>query len=162
VRWVHGSQSFDAKVQTVGALVDRGMWPPDGTLEITQAVHENEHLMRELLNTKGGGFGLDGLRAGKGKRGEREIESEPSVYTNQAYINDMCDLILRAIEAKIKKLANGDYPEGTTLIVDCVLMTIFLPDEWEKLVVKVKTGLPSHNFFHIFLTASSARYFSVL
>jgi hypothetical protein len=162
VRWMHGNQAFDAKVKTIGALVDHGMWPSNGTLEVTQAVHENEHLLRELLNTKGGGFGLDGLSAGKGKRGEREILSEPTSYNNQSYINDMCAIVLKAIEAKIAKMKNGEYPEDTTLIVDCVLMTIFLPDEWEKLVLMVKANLSTRSFRQIFLTAGTYRYSAVI
>jgi len=162
VRWVYGNQSFDAKVEATGKMVDHGMWPSNGTLEITQAVHENEHLMRELLNTKGGGFGLDGLSRGKGRRGAREIESVATSYSNQSYINDMCSIVLKAIEAKVVKLANGDYPEGTTLIVDCSLTTIFLSNEWDKLIEMVRSALPTNRFDRIFLTAASGRYSATL
>jgi len=162
VRWMQGNQAFDAKMESTGALVDHGMWPSSGTLEVTQAVHPNEHLMRELLNAKGGGFGLDGLSAGQGKRGEREIQSVPTSYSNQSYIDDMCSLILKAIEAKIKKLKNGDYPEETVLIVDCVLMTIFLPGEWDQLVAMVKVNISARGFRQIFLTAETCRYSAVI
>lgn len=162
VRWVYGNQTFDAKVETTGKMVENGMWPPSGTLEITQAVHKNEYLMRELLNSKGGGFGLDGLTPGKGRRGAREIESVPTSYTNQSYINDMRDIVLKAIEAKVVKLANGDYPEDTTLIVDCSLTTVFLSNEWEKLIELVRSSLPTHGFDRIFLTAASGRYSATL
>lgn len=162
VRWVHGNQPFDAKVETTGKMVDHGMWPSNGTLEITQAVHENEHLMREVLNTKGGGFGLDGLSAGKGKRGAREIESVATSYTNQSYINDMSAIILKAIDAKVAKLEKGDYPEDTTLIVDCSLTTIFLSNEWERLIEMVRAASPTNKFNQIFLTAASGRYTATL
>lgn len=162
VRWLDGNQSFDAKIQTSGRLVDHGAWPPSGTLEVTQAVHANEHLMRELLNAKGGGFGLDGLRAGKGKRGARDIESIPVSYTNQSYIGDMAAIILKAIEAKTHKLARGHYPDDTTLIVDCTLNTIFLRDEWERLIKLVRTTLSRTGFVRIFITADSGTYFETL
>jgi hypothetical protein len=162
VRWVYGNQSFDAKVETTGFMVDHGMWPSHGTLEITQAVHKNEYLMRELLNTKGGGFGLNGIKPGKGSRGAREIDSQPTSYTNQSYIGEMCDIILEAIRSKIIKLENGNYPRDTTLIVDCSLTTIFLPSEWEKLMTMVRGDLPSNDFVRIFLTASSGGYFASL
>jgi hypothetical protein len=162
VRWVDGEQSFDAKVETTGEMVNHGMWPSKGTLEVTQAVHENEHLMSELLNTKGGGFGLDGLKPGKGKRGAREIESKPTSYRNQSYIDDMCAIVLKAIAAKVVKLENGDYPEDTTLIVDCELTTIFLPSEWEKLLAMVRADLSPNGFVRIFVTANSGGYFATL
>jgi hypothetical protein len=162
VRWVDGAQPFDAKVETTGAMVDHGMWPKHGTLEVTQAVHKNEYLMRELLITKGGGFGLDGISVSKTKSGEREIKSEPVCYTNQSYIDDMCLIIRNAISAKVAKLSNGDYPDDTTLIVDCSLMTLFLQSEWDTLISKVKKDLPPHEFVRIFLTSSSGGYFTTL
>jgi hypothetical protein len=162
VRWVDGGQSFDAKVVTTGAMVDHGAWPSEGTLEVTQAVHENDHLMRELLNTEGGGFGLDGLKLIKGKGGVRAVESEPTCYSNQSYIDSMCTIVLNAIAPKIAKLEKGDYPADTTLIVNCTLMTVFLPSEWEKLVDMVRGKLPSNGFVRIFATANSGGYFATL
>lgn len=163
VLWMHGNQSYDAKVSTAGFLVDHGMWPPLGTLEITQAVHHNEHLMRErLASTDQGGFGLDGLTVGKGKRGARKIDSQPTVYTNQSYIGEMCAIIISAVKAKIIKLENGVYPSDTTLIVDCTLMTIFMVSEWTKLVRMVEAALPANDFARIFLTANSGSYFATL
>ena len=159
VRWMNGNQAYDAKVEASGRMVDHEMWPHHGTLEITQAVHKNEYLMRELLNSEGGGFGLDGISARKGKRGARKIDSEPTSHTNQSYIADMCIIILDAIKPKIAKLEKGDYPADTTLIVDCSLTTIFLQDEWDRLVKMVKKDLPSNEFVRVCLVAHSAGYF---
>lgn len=69
VRWIDGNQSFDAKMEAKGNMVNQGDWPSSGTLEVTRAVHKNEHLMRELLNSKGGGFGWMGSRQER----EREV-----------------------------------------------------------------------------------------
>lgn len=162
VRWVNGNQSFDAKIEARGLMIDHLMWPQISTIEVTQAMHANEHLMRELLNTKGGGFGLDGLTPGKGKRNSRQIESVPTSYTNQSYIADMCTIIFGAIQAKIVKLEDGDYPEGTTLIVDCSLTTVFLPAEWEQLIEMLTRIVPKNNFERIFLIADSGRYSTTL
>lgn len=98
---------------------------------------------------------MDGIKAGKGKRGMREVESEATVYTNQSYIPDMAVIILNAITAKILKLQNGDYPENTTLIVDCALNTIYLKDEWDRLIDLVREKVPANSFSRIFLTADS-------
>lgn len=159
VCWVHGSQSFDAKVHSTGFLVDHGMWPAQGTLEVTQAVHGNEHLMREMLaSTDRGGFGLNGLTKGEGKNGFRTIHSEPTSYTNRSYIGEMSTLIVDAIKAKLSKLEKGVYPGDTTLIVDCVLMTVFLPEEWDELVKIVQRDISPNTFVRIFLTANSGLY----
>jgi hypothetical protein len=162
VRWVCGTQSFDAKARATGLMVENGMWPHETTLEITQALHKNEHLMRELLNSKGGGFGMDGIEAGKGKRGVREIKSEPTSYSAFSFIDDMCEIILKAVEAKTSKLEAGVYPNDTTLIVDCSLITVFLADEWDKLIRMVRARLPHTGFARIFLTASSGHFVATL
>ena len=162
VRWVYGNQSFDAKMEAKGFMVENEMWPARGTLEITQAVHRNEHLMRELLNSKGGGFSLNGLEAGKGKPGSREITSECLSYDNHSYIDEMCVIILSAINAKIVKLESGDYPGDTTLIVGCSLTNVFYPSEWTKLVAMVKKSLPSNRFVRIFLVSDVGNYFAEL
>lgn len=162
VRWMHGSQHFDAKVQSTGTAVDRGWWPSEGTLEVTQAVHVNEHLSRELLNADGACFGLDGITRVKDTAGKRRIESKPTAYHNESYIFDMCSIILKAIAPKVSKMADGHYPADTTLIVDCALITIFAPHEWEKLVSMVRDSLPSHGFKRIFLTATSEMYYATL
>lgn len=162
VRWIYGSQSLDAKIESSGAAVDHGMWPARSTLEITQAVHENEYLMRELLNSKGGGFGLDGITKGAGKRGAREIFSEPMAYSNQSYIGEMAEIVLKSIGSKVAKAAQGKYPDDTTLIVDCSLTTIFLRSEWEALLETVRSRLPVHSFVQIFLTAASGKYSATL
>lgn len=162
VRWLYGNQPYDAKLESKGEMVIQGAWPSSGTLEVTQAVHENEHLMRELLNSKGGGFGLNGISHGKGKRGARDIESVATVYNNQNYIDDMCEIVLKAIQAKILKLAKGDYPEDTTLVVYCSLITVFDSIEWGKLVGMIRLRLPKNEFKCIFLTGASGHYSAII
>ena len=82
IRWVRGSQPFDAKVETHGGRVDHGMWPAQGTLEVTTAQHPNEYLMLERLNSEGGAFGLDGLKRVKGPAGAKSVESVPTVHSH--------------------------------------------------------------------------------
>lgn len=157
VRWLDDNQPYDAKVEFWGAQVDLGLWPESGTLEVTQAVHHNAYLMRELLDTQGGAFGLEGIRMSK-ESGIRTVTTEPTSYTNHSYIEDMCHIILTAIKPKAEKLAKGRYPSDTTLIVDCDLVILFFPDDWAQLIAKVKSQLPPHQFVRIFLTAQSEGY----
>lgn len=162
VCWVYGNQSFDAKMEAKGDNVENGLWPSQGTLEVTQAAHADEDLLRELLINEGGGFSLNGLQAGSGKRSSRKITSECLSYSNYSYIDEMCAIIIKAINAKIAKLEQGDYPADTTLIVDCSLTILLAPSEWADLVVKVKTCLMANNFVKIFLTADSGTHYAVL
>ena len=60
VRWMDGSQPFDAQIEQRGAYVSENHYPSVGHLEVTCAMHPNEYLSRELLDTKGSAFGLEG------------------------------------------------------------------------------------------------------
>lgn len=163
VRWVDGNQAYDAQVRVFGAVVQAGGWPMNGHLEVTQALHAKEHLMRELLRREGGGFSIDGLSVGKDEDGNRKIESVVTSYSNQSYIDDFAAILLNAIQAKVDKMAEGKYPSDTTLIVDCTLHTVFLRDEWDKLIEIVKARVPrSHGFIRIAVYANSSEHAAVL
>lgn len=154
VRWMRGSQSFDAKVEAHGGRVDHRAWPAQGTLEVTTALHPNEHLMRELLNTEGGGFGLDGLSRIKGPGGTKSVASVPTSYANLSFIDTMAGIVVSAIRAKMAKT----YPADTTLIVNIELNTVYLPNEWERLLHLVREERLEHGFRHVFLSAEAGLY----
>ncbi len=158
VRWMRGNQPFDAKVETKGAMVDNNAWPASGTLEVTVAQHPNEYLMREILTSQGGAGSLDGLKRVKGPNGEKSIESTFTSYSNQSYIYGMATIVLDAIRAKAAK----NYPDDTTLIVEVELNTVYLRNEWEKLIDLVRADRPSHTFLQVFLTADRGGYTAVL
>jgi hypothetical protein len=52
---------------------------------------------------------------------------------------------------QIAKKAGISYPAETTLIVQCSLNCLYMPDEWNLLVEKVRAGLPDHRFREIFM-----------
>jgi hypothetical protein len=116
--WLTGKQ-FDAKVEAKGGVVDAGGWPSTGTLEVTQAAHKNEYLMRERLQADGYAFSLSGLSRSINPDGQKTVESVPVGFSNQSYIDEFSSIMLDAIKAKISKT----YPANTTLIVDCTLYT---------------------------------------
>lgn len=153
VCWVTGKQ-YDAKVTALGGVVDAGAWPAAGTLEVTQAVHPNEYLMRERLQVEGHAFGLSGLSRTIGADGKRSVESVPTGFSNQSYIDEFTTILLDAINAKISK----NYPEDTTLIVDCTLNTVYHRHEWDELVRRVGEALPQHEFVRIFVCAGAAGF----
>jgi hypothetical protein len=154
IRWVRGNQPFDAKVETRGSRVDHGMWPAQGTLEVTTAQHPNAYLMRERLNSGDGAFGFDGLRRVRGPAGAKSVVSVPTVQSNLGTINAMADLIRGSIQAK----AASGYPPDTTLIVNLELNGLYLTEEWLQLVQLLREECPSHRFLDVFLCAGPGLY----
>jgi hypothetical protein len=144
VNWVNGSQQFDAQIHQSGGYIEQGRDPADAFLEVTCVMHPNDYLSRELLDNGGVAFGVEGISRVKKTR---EILSEPILRTNMDFIDSYCPLVL----SQIAKKARIGYPEETTLIVQCSLNTLYMPDEWETLVAKVRTGLPNHSFREIFM-----------
>jgi hypothetical protein len=101
VRWLSGSQQHDAVLWSSGGLVEHGAAPRKVFLEVTTAVHENDHLARRLLQERGGSFGVKGISRDK-KTGA--IVSEPYVFSNGENARDLADQILERLKNK------GDKP----------------------------------------------------
>jgi hypothetical protein len=158
IRWMNGSQTYDARVETAGAFVDNTGWPASSALEITGAVHPSDHLMRELLNSGGPVFGLEGIKKIKDQKGKARIVSEPTFSTNRSYIDTFKLIVLKAIGAKAAKT----YPQYTTLIVDCSLNTVYMREDWEDLVGRVRKELPVHEFAEIFMSAGTRGFCATL
>ncbi|MCX7168264.1 MAG: hypothetical protein NTV11_18595 [Rhodocyclales bacterium] len=150
VRWVDGSQQFDAEVVQAGAYVQKGYFPASAHLEATCVMHPNDYLSRELLDTTGGAFGLDGIRRLK----SGQIESKPVVRLNREFIQSYSKLVLK----QIGKKAGIKYPPETTLIVQCSLNTLYMPEEWEALIASVRNGQPGHQFREIFMYDTVTEY----
>jgi hypothetical protein len=144
LRWLSGDQQYDAEVLQSGDYVDLGRYPANGYIEVTGVMHPNDYLMRELLDTDGRAFGIEGVKRIK-KTGE--IKSIPVVRRNWEFIDSFSALVLDGITRKVNK----NYPPNTTLIVHCSLNTVYTPDEWEELMNKIRTALPCHKFREIFV-----------
>lgn len=144
VKWIDGNQSFDAEVHQRGAYVEHGQLPEKGHLEVTCVMHQSDYLIRELLDSGAAAFGVEGVRRDKKTR---KVQSEPVVRSNLDFIDSYCPLLLNQI-AKKSAIA---YPTETTLIAQCSLNTLYMPDEWELLMDKVRAGIPDHGFREIFM-----------
>jgi len=155
VRWKDGTQNFDARMLSAGALVDRGLAPKALYIEVTTAVHENDHIVRCILHKTGGVFGPKGI---KKDPHTREYVSQPYVYDNGEHSEDLADKILERIRAKNKI----KYPDNTALIIQCFLDTIFFEDEWENAINKVRDGDVQHTFHEIFVFDSNHHYAATL
>ncbi len=141
-----GNQGFDARVVQRGSYVCENYFPADSYIEVTCAVHENDHLMRERLETEGGAFGMEGLRRVK-IEGVRSVVSEVVGYTNQGFIDKFMGITIQAIENKRSK----SYPDNTTLIVQCRLNTLYLRHEWELLIARLSESVKVAPFREIYL-----------
>lgn len=61
VKWIDGNQQFDAETSQRGARVDNGFEPVAGYLEVTSAMYQNDHLVRELMDKGEPAFGVEGV-----------------------------------------------------------------------------------------------------
>lgn len=143
VCWIDGSQQFDAELLQEGDYVTNNYCPSQVYLEVTSAVHPKEHMMRELLDTKGGAFGLDGINRLK----NGDIESLPVSYTNGDFIERDCRIVLKELYKKSGK----KYPENTILIIQATLSMLYSEKEWVELIRIVGNSIPSNQFREIYI-----------
>ena len=156
VRWLSGSQPYDAILLLSGVFVEKGYTPKKLVIEVTTSVHKNEHLARELLHKQGHAFGVKGISRDKKSRA---IVSTPHVTTNDERETDLATQIIDRIESKSKK---GYTPE-TVLVVYCVLNGVTLQDEWGDAVKRVAQADVHHAFKEVFLIdTGSASYSATL
>lgn len=143
VRWLSGSQPYDAVLWSSGSLVEHGDAPRRVLVEITRAVHRNDSDSRRLLDQRGGSFGVRGIR-----REGKEIVSKPYVFSGGENANDLAKLILVSLNRK----ANKPYPPSTVLVVDCVpTCSILFEEEWKDAIERVKLAKPRIPFREVFL-----------
>jgi len=151
VRWIDGKQNYDARLLSAGVLVEKRLAPKGQYVEVTTAVHENDHISRRLMNEQGHTFGVKGIQ--KDPRTGKYV-SRPHAYTNHEGSEDLAKKILERIKAKNKI----EYPTHTTLIIQCFLDTLFWESEWEYAIQMVKCSGVVYRFQEIFLFDSNHHY----
>jgi hypothetical protein len=139
VCWIDGNQSYDAEICQKGSYVDYGFYPPKTYLEITSAMHKNEHWTWKL----DGAFAPEEISRNK----NGEISSEPVIFTNQEHVEIFAPIVIN----QISKKTDIPYPEHTSLVVQCYLNSLYTKDDWELLVKLVSHELPEHRFREILL-----------
>lgn len=143
VRWLSGSQSYDAVLWSSGSLVEHGDAPRRVFVEITRSVHRNDSDSRRLLDQRGSSFGVRGIH-----RERKDIVSEPYVFSGGENAKDLAELILTSLNLK----ANKAYPTSTVLVVDCVpTISLLFEDEWKDAIEQVRLAKPSIPFREVFL-----------
>jgi hypothetical protein len=154
VRWINGSQSYDAELHQKGEYVSHGDYEPLAHLEVTCAMHENEHWKWELLNNGEVAYAPEGIEKRKGKT----VETRPVVFSNQEHVLNFAPIIAASIQKKAEKT----YPDCTSLVIQCYLNTIYFSDEWRRLIELVENDLSSVPFKEILLLdADNERFFSL-
>ena len=143
VRWVNGSQSYDAELHQQGWYVDQGYYKPHAYLEATCAMHENEHWIRKLLNEGKPAYAPEGIE----KQRRQPVQSKPVVFTNDEHVLGFAPLIV----SLIRKKCEIPYPEYTSLVVQCHLNSLYTPEEWQLLVSMVERELRSTPFREVLL-----------
>lgn len=131
VRWIDGNQSFDAELYQRGDYIDLGYHPKQAYLEVTTAMHKNEHWTWNLPSS----IELEGIV----KRKEKDLisESESVAYSNQKHVNSFVPILLE----QLKKKSEIEYPGNTSLIIQCHLNTPYSDDDWSLLVRNIKCRL---------------------
>lgn len=147
VRWVNGSQPYDAVLLSSGMAVTRRVVPRRVLLEVTGSMHPNDYLARQLLHKKGMSWGVRGISRDP-QTGA--VTDEPHVHSN----NDIQDNLASQIVGRIQSKAAKNYPWGTVLVMQCFPDTLTLESEWEAAVHQVKELLPAIPFREVFLIAS--------
>lgn len=144
MRWHSGSQSYDAVLLSSGALVEHGQKPREAFLEVTRAVHQNEHLVRELINQGGVSFGVKGISRDKKTR---KITTEPYVRHGDEPRADLADQIIGRLKSKAAK----KYAANAILIVECVPNGVVFEDEWLAAIERLKDAKVQHSFAEVFI-----------
>jgi hypothetical protein len=154
VRWLSGSQSYDAIIWTPFLMVKNTTTPRKIYLEVTMAIHQNAHLVRQEIHQKGGSFGPKNISRDR-KTGE--IKSTPHVYGGD-HITELAQQIVDRLAAKSAK----PYPKSTILIVNCHPNGLILQDEWLQAVEIVKATGAHGGFRQVFLFESRGHLWATL
>jgi len=138
VRWLSGSQSYDAQLYYRGAVVEALGVPREQFLEVVTAVQKTEHLVREKTNQAGGAF------AARGTSREPRTGAIVSVPVAAEHA-DTARLFVSLILDRVARKAAGGYPADTSLLVNCDLGEVVLEDEWREIAEAVRQSLQGKN-----------------
>ena len=143
VCWKDDNQSFDAELHQEGDYVSLGYYAAKSYLEVTCARHQNEPFIWELSKQGKSSGAPEDIRKERGK----PIVSEPVVFSGHEHVEGFAQIVVSAIEKKDKK----NYPDGTSLVVQCYLNSLYPPDDWQILVEKVRRSISAVSFQEILL-----------
>ncbi len=147
VRWLSGSQPYDAIVWTPQNAVKHEKLPRKIYLEVTTSRHESTHLASHFLQENGYSFGPQGTKVDKRNR---QIVSVPYVFGGQEPTRNLTNQIIKALNAKACMV----YPPNTVLIINCETDGIVFSEEWCSAVQQVEASGRHNSFREVFLISS--------
>jgi hypothetical protein len=151
IRWLSGSQPYDAIIWTPLKMVRHRGMPRKIILEVTTSTHEFTHIARKQLHETGRSFGPKGIMVDKKTR---QIVSTPYVYDGPEHISDLALQIIGRLSAKAQK----EYPPNTVLIINCETDGLILADEWSSAVKQVEDIGIHKSFREVFLLAPKGHH----
>lgn len=143
IRWVDGNQSYDAELHQAGVYIEKGYIPSVAYLEATCAMHQNEHWIWKLLNEGKPAFAPEGIEKLRG----RPVESKAVAFSGSEHIASFARLVISLIRQKMKI----DYPENTSLVVQCYLNSLYTLDDWRQLISRVEQEIRTSRFQEVLL-----------
>ena len=155
IRWLDGSQQFDAILYPPSLIVENTNVPSEICLEVTTIVHPYAHFSRQMLVEQGGTFGAKSIRI---NRATGTPDSEPHVNVNDEASVYLSEKTVERITAKAEK----QYPRDTVLIVGCEVDELLTDEEWAKAVSMVATANVHGGFRGVFLFESMIGHHAAL
>ncbi|OHX14224.1 hypothetical protein BI347_12460 [Chromobacterium sphagni] len=143
VRWVDGSQHYDAELHQRGDYVAQGYYEKLAYLEVTSAMHPNQHWVRKMLNRGEVVYAPKGIDASR----NTPLKSEPVVFGNHEHVLNFVPIVVESI----RKKSAVAYPRHTSLVIQCCLNNIYMVDDWKLLVAEVEKQVASSPFLEILL-----------
>jgi hypothetical protein len=144
IRWHSGSQPYDAVLFSSGRLVEVGLLPQRSVLEVTTAVHQQAHLVRELVNRGEVAFGVKGVSRDKKSK---KVISKPHVHHEGEIANDLADQIVERLLEKGQK----SYAPETILLINCVTNTLTHEPEWQWAIQEARKAQLHSGFREVVL-----------
>jgi hypothetical protein len=139
IKWVGGDQPFDAVLHASGGVVDHTDLPRRQYLEVTTAIHANDHLRREHLNREGFSFGAGGTSRDPKTKMTTSVQH---AYQHDEHVSELVGLVVSRIVAKSSKV----YPKPISLIVQCCVDRPIQDEEWASLVGALREQTSQHTF----------------
>ncbi|MGH9437981.1 MAG: hypothetical protein ACRD22_08805 [Terriglobia bacterium] len=155
IRWINGSQQYDAILWSPLMMVRNAGVPRKLFLEVTTSAHKNDYLARRLLHEDGGSFGAKSIHR---DRTTRKPVSTPYVIVNDEGIDDLA----RQIASRLTEKGQKNYPCNTVLIINCIADGVVLDSEWNDAIARVKAMNLHNSFREVFLIEHVGRHCATL
>ncbi len=106
-------------------------------------MHQNEHWIWKLLNEGKPTFAPEGIEKLKGT----PVESKAVAFSGSEHISSFAPSVISLIREKMQI----NYPENTSLVVQCYLNSLYTLNDWRQLTVTVEQEIRTSRFQEVLL-----------